>query len=278
MREFDRLLAMGALQNTPGVPTRIKMIKNGMIMQPDAFSKTKQTVNGQIKEIDCVSISRLIRMGGTIVAQAVDDVAPGLFELCGGLEGELSHHVQANVYLTPPHSQGHKAHYDSHDVIILQISGGKHWKVFDRRPDVGEKSELCTIDPGERPVIDTLLTPGDTLYIPLGWPHVADSVDDVSLHITVGIAQASLYDLLKYALGNPAIRPYLDKPLAAGFSKTPLALSPALVDGHHFLAQALSDSDTAREVIEGFTRLWCESERRDRAGLIVDTIEKLREQ
>ena len=36
-----------------------------------------------------------------------------------------------NVYLTPPSSQGFTAHYDAHDVFILQIAGSKHWRLYD---------------------------------------------------------------------------------------------------------------------------------------------------
>ena len=41
-------------------------------------------------------------------------------------------------------------------------------------------------DPGE-PAADFTLEPGDTLYLPRGWPHQAHTSDSDSLHLTIGL-------------------------------------------------------------------------------------------
>lgn len=38
--------------------------------------------------------------------------------------------VGANVYLTPPNSQGFAPHFDDIEAIILQIEGSKQWKIY----------------------------------------------------------------------------------------------------------------------------------------------------
>jgi hypothetical protein len=277
--EFDRILATGAIGNIRGTRPRIRMIKDGAQMPAAAFSKTMEPAGSRgwvSPAIDCGRVARLLRLGGTLIVSSIDEGAPGLSELCGGLENELSHQVHANLYLTPPNARGFNAHYDPHDVIIVQISGQKHWKVFEPVRDAPVDSQVVTIDPAARPVTDTLLTAGDTLYIPRGWVHIADTANDTSLHITVGITHATWYDLLTSALSNMELRRHLEKPLPAGFSRNLMAVTEALADGQHVLAQALSDADSARDLAEEFTRLWREKERRNRAGLIVDAIQKLR--
>jgi hypothetical protein len=65
--------------------------------------------------------------------------------------------------------------------------------------------------------------------------------------------------------------------LPVGFVKDPSVLAQALVEGEHFLIQALGDSGTAARALEGFARTWRQQEKRDRAGLIAQTVDTLRE-
>lgn len=90
-------------------------------------------------------------------------------------------------------------HLDQYDVFLLQGKGQRHWKV-------GEPGEhethyphplLSQID-GFEPVIDTVLQPGDVLYIPPGWPHDGVAVDDC-LTYSIGFRapdQSQLFDIL----------------------------------------------------------------------------------
>ena len=54
-------------------------------------------------------------------------------------------------------------------------------------------------DPGD-PVHDLTLGPGDTLYLPRGWPHEAFTSAGESLHITVGLHPPTRLDALRAAL------------------------------------------------------------------------------
>ena len=46
------------------------------------------------------------------------------------LEFEWGCMVGANVYLTPPGSQGFAPHYDDIEAFCIQLEGYKHWKVY----------------------------------------------------------------------------------------------------------------------------------------------------
>src|SRR2546421_128180 len=48
------------------------------------------------------------------------------------LELEPTHPTQTNVSVTPPSSRALGAHYDTHDVFVLQVAGRKKWQVFKR--------------------------------------------------------------------------------------------------------------------------------------------------
>jgi hypothetical protein len=100
----------------------------------------------------------------------------------------------ANVYLTPPGTQGFAPHYDDIEAFVLQLEGKKHWRVY--KP-LSKETQLPSNSSGNfdqkeigTPIIDCILEPGDLLYFPRGYIHQANACDDVhSLHITVSCYQ-----------------------------------------------------------------------------------------
>jgi len=114
--------------------------------------------------------------------------------------------VGANVYLTPPDSQGFAPHYDDIEAFVLQLEGYKHWKLYKPRND---REELPRVSSGNfneerdhlgEPILDVVLGPGDLLYFPRGTIHQAKSVEaEHSLHITLSAYQTNTYmDLLAH--------------------------------------------------------------------------------
>ncbi|XP_067941831.1 ribosomal oxygenase 1-like isoform X2 [Watersipora subatra] len=114
--------------------------------------------------------------------------------------------VGANVYLTPPGTQGFAPHYDDIEGFVLQLEGQKHWKVYGPRSDADiwplTSSPNLTEDCLSEPIIDCVLEPGDLLYFPRGAIHQAMAQDEVhSLHMTVSTHQKNTWsDLLNLML------------------------------------------------------------------------------
>lgn len=114
--------------------------------------------------------------------------------------------IGANVYLTPPSSQGFAPHYDDIEAFVLQLEGAKHWKVYAPR---SPQEKLPRISSGNfsqdeigEPILDVKMEPGDMLYFPRGFIHQAETVEGKhSLHITVSMYQKTSYaDLLEALL------------------------------------------------------------------------------
>ncbi|XP_063774101.1 ribosomal oxygenase 1 isoform X2 [Pseudophryne corroboree] len=110
--------------------------------------------------------------------------------------------VGANMYLTPPGTQGFAPHYDDIEAFVIQLEGKKHWRVYNPR----DKSEILpqfssanfTDHNIGEPILETVLEAGDLLYFPRGFIHQGDCLPDVhSLHITVSSFQRNCWaDLL----------------------------------------------------------------------------------
>ena len=95
-----------------------------------------------------------------------------------------------NVYFTPAHSQSFEAHFDPMDVIILQVSGKKKWKLYTPAITLPRKDMIRkpTAEEVEKPYAEIILNAGDSLYLPRGFIHEAvNEFDEPSMHITIGV-------------------------------------------------------------------------------------------
>ncbi len=144
--------------------------------------------------------------GATIVLQALHLNWRPVAAFCRELERALGQSVQTNAYHTPRGSQGFAVHHDTHDVFVLQVAGEKRWLVHEPLLELPLKNQRYSKELGEagEPTHDLTLRPGDTLYLPRGWLHQAETSDTESLHLTVGINPYTWMDAFKEALEDCA--------------------------------------------------------------------------
>jgi ribosomal protein L16 Arg81 hydroxylase len=155
-------------------------------------------------QVDSTKLLGQFASGATIVLQGLHRLWPPLIGFVQTLGDDLGHPVQANAYVTPPDGRGFDAHYDDHDVFVLQTSGHKHWIVHepvhldplasqpwtDHRQAVAERAR-------QEPYIDTTLGPGDALYLPRGWIHSAQALGALSVHLTIGVSVYTERDVVR---------------------------------------------------------------------------------
>ncbi|MBX2835225.1 MAG: cupin domain-containing protein [Gammaproteobacteria bacterium] len=137
--------------------------------------------------------------GASIVWAHAHKSISGLQELCRNTTASLMLPSQANVYYSPPGFQGFNAHYDSHDVFILQISGQKTFRLYENNLLLPFSEERFSKQEHSAGAIveELVLNAGDTLYIPRGVFHDAIASDDVaSLHVTLGVYAQTKADLV----------------------------------------------------------------------------------
>jgi len=167
---------------------------------------------------DRVDLPRLFARhdaGASLVVSQFHEIHPPLARFCRGLEKAFLHGVQANIYLTPPGAQGFRVHFDTHDVLVLQVSGRKAWRVWDAIPFAAPTRHTPWANnatPGGEPHA-LVMAPGDALYLPRGVMHEAMVQDgaDPSLHITLGFMEPAIGEMLRHLLADleaeqPALR------------------------------------------------------------------------
>ena len=213
--DFDDLFSTAAVDELLG-PRALRtpfftMVKDGAGLPRSTFTRRAVAGNQQLADLpDSDGIARAYADGATIVLQALHRTWPPLADFCRELAAELGHQCQVNVYVTPPGAQGFKPHHDTHDVVVLQVAGRKHWTIHPPVVELPLKSQPTTTlgpDPvaGRTPVLDTVLEPGDALYLPRGWLHSARTADDRSVHLTVGLLATTWADVLTDAVASAGI-------------------------------------------------------------------------
>ena len=154
--------------------------------------------------------------GATIVLQALHVNWQPLAVFCRLLEGALGRPAQVNSYSTPRGSQGFTVHHDTHDVLVLQVAGEKRWRLYDPLLELPLKHQRYSTSLGKHgeATDELVLRAGDTLYLPRGWLHEAETSDTDSLHLTIGITAHTWVDAARDGLaaleGEPEFRSDVD--------------------------------------------------------------------
>ena len=113
-----------------------------------------------------------------------------------------------NCYATGPGTKvAAPPHADAQGVLVLQTCGSQRWRVWDARPFyASELNTKLTAGKGApltlgEPFLDVVLTEGDALYAPAGWPHATSTLEDSSVHLTLGLDHA-IFGLDRFSLAR----------------------------------------------------------------------------
>ncbi len=244
--------AVDELVSTRGLRTPfLRMANRGDVLAGSRFTRSGGSGAGIGDQVADDKVLAELSAGSTLVLQALHRTWPPLVRFTAALAAELGHPVQVNAYITPPQNQGFAAHYDNHDVFVLQIAGGKRWTVHEpvlRDPLPEQKWEQRRAEVAARaaepPVLDTVLHAGDALYLPRGYLHSAAALGELSIHLTVGVHPVSRMTLLRELLDSSSVDPALRESLPLGVDLSdPAVLAPQLAAAASALAGFAAELD-----------------------------------
>ena len=173
--------------------------------------------------LDIAAINRALVDGQSLLLTKVHRLHPGIGTLCRRLSADfraagvvLRKPVRANVYFTPPRSQGFAAHYDDHEVLVLQLYGEKRWRIHGEAAKWPRKPmpDALSADALRPKTQELTLQAGDVLYIPRGFAHEAEAQEWSSLHLTLSVQVATWSDVFERVL---ELEDRLGEPLPVGF-------------------------------------------------------------
>jgi ribosomal protein L16 Arg81 hydroxylase len=230
----------------------LRVAKDGTTLPESSFTAPAGVGATIGDQLDDTALWRAFDDGATLVLQALHRTWEPVADLVAALGAELGHPVQANAYVTPPQNRGFDAHYDVHDVFVLQIQGTKRWLVHEPvfpdplrdQPWTDHRAAVAEAARGE-PAVDAVLEPGDVLYLPRGWLHSARAQGEPTVHLTLGVHTRTRYalaeQLTRAALAALREDPEMRTALPLGVEDPADALD--VVRKH--LAAALAEADPA---------------------------------
>ena len=184
------------LENTRLAPPHIGLAKGGKAIEPERYLYIPPGA-GNSPHLDLGRLVALLADGATLILYSVEDLCPAVRSLSESFRDVLQARNHVNLYASWRSENGFDLHWDSHEVMVLQLQGRKQWQIFaptqEAPLDVGVPPR-----PSGPPTWSGMLNAGDVLYLPRGWWHVANAVNEPSLHLTFGIAPMHGLNLLNW--------------------------------------------------------------------------------
>jgi hypothetical protein len=180
---------------------RLRLVRDGETLPASACLRYSAPRRGRqpIPRLKPSELLAQLRSGATLVLDAVDELTEPTEALAAALEHQFRESVQINCYAGFRTTHGFDLHFDRHDVFILQAAGRKRWRVYgETRPHpIGDDIEKAE-RPAGPPLWEGVLEDGDLLYMPRGFWHVAEPLDEPTLHLTVGVHKRTGLDFMKW--------------------------------------------------------------------------------
>lgn len=239
--DVDALIASAGLR-FPAV----KVVRGGRKIPAGEYTAAGTIGGVRVDDlVDPEAVRAAFAAGATIVLSSLHRYWPPLERFCRALEEALSHPVQVNAYVTPAGARGLDLHWDTHDVFVLQCFGEKHWKVYGEgfRAPLRHQHRSGAIAADGEPLIETALRPGDSLYVPRGFVHGAETDAAASAHLTVGILTHSWVDVFRGVLDAMQDSPELREALPLGFADDPAAVAALAGEKRAVLADLVARAD-----------------------------------
>ncbi|MEO1016243.1 MAG: cupin domain-containing protein [Pseudomonadota bacterium] len=255
--KFSHLMNWPTLSRLLGMTTiwsgkSMMLVLDKSTISPSDYAKPEPGRDGgQVLRPSPEKVKAFLKRGATLILNDIDQLTPEISAFSGAVEAAFGCKVQGNLYMSSKRKQGFEAHFDTHDVMAVQVEGEKTWFVFEGRAD----------SPIAHPMFrsysqahheqakgdlwkEVRLKPGDLLYLPRGQYHYALADDGGTMHIAFGLTYPIGIDVMSYLFERMIAEPIG----RANLPDDEAALSERLNDLGRCLADILKAPETLRDV------------------------------
>ena len=138
----------------------------------------------ELRFMDKDKINDVLTRGGSVILEGIDMLEPAINTFLKKVDAAMPCALSNCVaFFSQKGNEAYRGHRDSDDVLVIQLSGEKKWRIFapQQRRFFGN-FPLTLAQMGEK-ISELVLQPGDALFLRAGVPHIVDTVADHSLHL-----------------------------------------------------------------------------------------------
>jgi ribosomal protein L16 Arg81 hydroxylase len=186
---------------------QLRLVRAGKVVAVGEYIRHQSDRRGNMfAKHDSQAVMDLLKAGAVLHITSIGEAWQPLSALSAQLELDLTARVQVNVHAGFAASRGFDTHWDGHDVFAVQIAGKKRWRLFGvtEVAPMAVPPDLKTGAPDQH-TWEGVIQPGEVLYIPRGYWHAAEALDDASLHLTFAVQHPTGLDYLRSLLDNMAM-------------------------------------------------------------------------
>lgn len=181
-----------------GAP-HIRLHKEGLVPEEN-YTEHHSIVGVSAKRLNQQALGKYMQGGATLVLNRIDSKSEIIRQLCDEISEFSQSETIANGYVAFSGHGSFGNHWDTHDVMAVQLIGRKHWKVYKptfELPISGQTSKKHKHDFVGEPVFDGILEAGDLMYLPRGWWHNALPIGE-TFHVAIGMHNATVLNFLQW--------------------------------------------------------------------------------
>jgi ribosomal protein L16 Arg81 hydroxylase len=172
-------------------PERFRVVRANVDILPGMFRHKEGA-----RTLRAGALQALLAQGVSMIMNGVGDYVPQIGRLSDAIERRLGHRTWVNAYLSFGRGSALKAHWDEHDVLVVQVHGNKRWRSYGTPVAFPVSNYNAGKDLGTEIMWEDVLEAGDVLYLPRGEVHEASVEGPNSVHLTIGLQTPSGIDFL----------------------------------------------------------------------------------
>lgn len=179
---------------------RIRLVRNAETLPPARYVNHQVGRRGQTNPIVRTDrVEHEMRRGAMLHLASVEELNEAIRALANDAAGIFKTNVFVNLHAGLQASRGFDVHWDGHDVLVLQVSGKKLWRLYGVTvPHPLAVSPLEKTGAPTSMVWEGMLEQGDVLYLPRGYWHAAKALEEPTLHLTIGVVNSTGLDFLAW--------------------------------------------------------------------------------
>ena len=173
-------------------PSWVHLISHGksVPLQDSCFFKSVQS--NQLPFMDKTVMNKELKNGAAVVLEGIDILDAGVNYFVSKLDNTLPCSLCNCVAMfSQQDNEAYTGHFDSEDVLVIQLSGKKLWNLYAPMQRKFVDSTHLTPEQLGPPIKQLTVNPGDVLYVRAGIPHMCQTTGDHSLHLAFDLVDST---------------------------------------------------------------------------------------